>query len=338
MNVVEYQTSISNPDIADMSSARPIIRISHPQTNHNGGWIGFGPDGFLYIAQGDGGNGNDFGSGHIEPTGNSQEISNNLLGKMLRIDVDGDDFPLDANRNYAIPTDNPFVNQPGDDEIWAYGLRNPWRVSFDRVRGDFYIADVGQNAREEINFQPSSSIGGENYGWRLREGTIENPNFKPFPEQNVPFGGPRPPGNVDPIYDYTRGNGLFQGRSVTGGYVYRGPVAALRGNYFFADIRAFNLWSFPVSGDGVPDPTQVENWNSRIFPESNSPLAIASFAEDARGNLYAMEINNPGGLYLFEDLVTPPNAQVPALPITFAWILAAFFAAFGVFQLTAGRD
>src|SRR5690606_37151466 len=134
-------------------------------------WMDFGPlDGMLYIATGDGGAGDDQGPGHTPGTGNAQDITDNVLGKILRIDVSSDAFPEDAERNYAIPADNPFVGQEGDDEIWAYGLRNPWRNSFDRLTNDLYIADVGQNNREEINVQPASSKGGENYGWRLREG------------------------------------------------------------------------------------------------------------------------------------------------------------------------
>ncbi len=133
-----------NADTADPSSAVNIIEIDEPQANHNGGWIGFGPDGYLYAAVGDGGGAYDTGTGHTPGTGNAQDITDNLLGKMLRIDVDGDDFPGDANRNYAIPTDNPFVGVNGDDEIFLYGLRNPWRCSFDRLTGDLWVGDVGQ--------------------------------------------------------------------------------------------------------------------------------------------------------------------------------------------------
>ena len=127
-----------------------IITVPHPgQSNHNGGTVAFGPDGYLYVSIGDGGGGGD-------PGENAQNI-NSLLGKILRIDVNSDAFPGDATRNYAIPSDNPFVGQPGADEIWAYGLRNPWRFSFDSVTGDLYIGDVGQSAREEIDFQPAGS-------------------------------------------------------------------------------------------------------------------------------------------------------------------------------------
>ncbi|MCZ6816143.1 MAG: PQQ-dependent sugar dehydrogenase, partial [Planctomycetota bacterium] len=198
---IRRYTASSDPNLADPASALTILTYSQPQSNHNGGWLGFGPDGYLYIATGDGGGGNDNDTGHTASTGNAQDVMDNLLGKILRLDVNGDDFPIDANRNYAIPPDNPFVGVAGDDEIWAYGLRNPWRASFDRRTGDFYIGDVGQREREEINVLPGSSIGGENYGWRLREGMIATPNV----------GGARPPGAIDPIFDYSREGGTAQG-------------------------------------------------------------------------------------------------------------------------------
>nr|MDP7290032.1 PQQ-dependent sugar dehydrogenase [Phycisphaerae bacterium] len=232
-HIRRYQIS-ANPDIANAASAQTVMTYSQPFSNHNGGWLGFGPnDGLLYISSGDGGAGND-------PGGRGQDITNNLLGKMLRIDPSGDDFPADAGRNYANPASNPFVGVTGDDEIWAYGLRNPWRSSFDRVTGDLYIADVGQNAREEVDFQPVASSGGENYGWRLREGTIATPTGG--------VGGNAPPGAVDPIYEYTHGGGAAQGFSITGGYVYRGPVADIQGHYFFADYVTDRIWSFRYDG------------------------------------------------------------------------------------------
>ena len=161
--VSEFQVSV-DPDVADPLSERILLTIDQPQSNHNGGWIDFSPlDGYLYIATGDGGNFCDTGTGHTAGIGNAQDITANLLGKLLRID------PL-AAVPYGIPLDNPFVGIAGDDEIWAYGLRNPWRPSFDRLTGDLYIADVGQDLSEEISFQPASSTGAENYGWRCREG------------------------------------------------------------------------------------------------------------------------------------------------------------------------
>src|SRR5262245_3028564 len=191
--VVRYHVS-ANPDVADPASATPVLTVPQPQANHNGGWIAFGPDGFLYVALGDGGNSNDSGPGHTATTGNAQDTTDNLLGKILRIDVDGDDFPSDPLRNYAIPADNPFVGGPGDPEIWVYGLRTPWRGRFDRLTDDLYIADVGQDTCEELDVQPATSAGGENYGWRLREGVIATPTGG--------VGGAKPPGAIDPIFDY----------------------------------------------------------------------------------------------------------------------------------------
>lgn len=277
----EYQVS-GNADIADPASARTLLTYDQPFSNHNGGWMGFGPDGYLYISSGDGGSGND-------PGNRAQDITNQLLGKMLRIDVNGDDFPGDANRNYSIPASNPFVGVTGDDEIWAYGLRNPWRSSFDRDTGDLYIGDVGQNNREEIDVQPAASSGGENYGWRLREGTIETPTG------GEEVGGPKPPGAIDPIYDYPHNTGIPTGGiSVTGGYVYRGPIEELQGNYFFGDYLG-RVWSLRFNGD---DPSQHDGtnyddfveWNPLLNPTSGTINQIPSFGEDAAGNLYILDL------------------------------------------------
>jgi glucose/arabinose dehydrogenase len=277
--ILEFSVSDADPDVADPTSTQ-ILSFAQPQTNHNGGWIGFSPvDGYLYVASGDGGNFDDTGSGHTSGTGNAQDITNNLLGKVLRIDVDGDDFPADASRNYAIPPSNPFVDVTGDDEIWAYGLRNPFRASFDRSTGDLWIGDVGQSAREEIDFQPAASSGGENYGWRLREGLIQTPGG---------VGGSRPPGNVDPVYDYNRDNDAFGGTVVSGGYVYRGPDPDLQGRYFFLDSRNSadtsddNYWMFdPADPFGT-----VQNIDALLTPDVGDLQFPVSFGEDARGNLY----------------------------------------------------
>lgn len=216
VRLVRYEEMLGDPSLADPSSAVPVLSLFI--TGHFGGWIGFGPDGYLYVQIGDGG---DFMS-HDAP-GNGQGITTELKGNILRIDVDGDDFPADPLRNYAIPATNPFVGFVGLDEIWAYGLRNPWRGSFDRLTGDYYFADVGQDTREEVDVEEAGSLGGRNYGWRLREGLIATPTGG--------IGGPQPPGGVDPIYDYVNGTGSSEGASVTGGYVYRGSGR-------FASIRA----------------------------------------------------------------------------------------------------
>lgn len=280
LQVVEYQAKASDPNAADPTTARLILRVADPQDNHNGGWIAFGPDGFLYVSIGDGGNANDEGPGHTSGTGNAQDISENLLGKILRIHPDPavDAFPMDPHKNYGIPADNPFVGQPGDDEIWCYGLRNPWRCSFDRETGDLWIGDVGQNAREEIDFLPAGNAGGQNFGWRLREGTIPTPTV----------GGPPPAGNVEPIYDYAHGFGAFQGNSVTGGYVYRGPIAALQGTYFFADYVSRKVWSCERDGNGV---TNLTDWTNRLRPRTGSIGGVSSFGEDAAGNLYLIDLD-----------------------------------------------
>tara|TARA_R110002049_G_scaffold72490_2_gene187045 strand:+ start:21481 stop:23754 length:2274 start_codon:yes stop_codon:yes gene_type:complete len=277
----EYTVSPTNPDIADAASVKTILTLDQPFGNHNGGWLDFGPDGYLYIALGDGGSGND-------PGNRSQNIEN-LLGKMLRIDIDGDDFPADENKNYAIPASNPFVNVAGADEIWAYGLRNPYRSSFDRETGDLYIGDVGQNRREELNVQPADSAGGENYGWRLREGMIATPT----PTAN-PVGGPKPTGAIDPIYDYTRGIAALQGTSVTGGYVYRGPIDDLHGHYFFGDFVNQRVWGLHFNGDdpsihGDTNYQGFTDWTDLLSPDVGTINNVASFGEDAAGNLYIVD-------------------------------------------------
>ena len=261
-----------SPTQGNPIATRDILRIDQPFSNHNAGWIGFGPDGNLYVATGDGGSGND-------PQNNSQTITNNLLGKILRVSVDGDDFPNDASRNYSIPISNPFVGQTGDDEIFAYGLRNPYRCSFDRITGDLWIGDVGQNAREEIDVI-SASTSGQNFGWRIREGTL----------------GPAVQGAIDPIYQYSRGSGALQGFSVTGGYVYRGSISELDGHYFFADFVSDGLWSFRFNEDDQADFdgtnfTDFEDWSNRV--EIGLPTTIrgiSSFGEDSDGNLIVVSL------------------------------------------------
>ncbi|MEZ4334778.1 MAG: PQQ-dependent sugar dehydrogenase [Myxococcota bacterium] len=294
--IVRYSTS-DDPDVADPLSATPILGWSQPQDNHNGGWIAFGPDGLLYVGSGDGGGSDDDDAGHTDGTGNAQDLTDNLLGKLLRIDVDGDDFPLDAQRNYAVPPDNPFVATSGDDEIWAHGLRNPWRAAFDRETGDLYVGDVGEAACEEIDVQPAASAGGENYGWRLREGTLAT--------QTGGVGGPRPTGAIDPIFDYPHSGSTcsappsgFAGISVTGGYVYRGPITPLVGRYFFADFGTARIWSLvwdgssPATFDGTNYFDLVDHGDDpRFRPDVGTVDQITSFGEDAAGNLYLLDLD-----------------------------------------------
>lgn len=295
-----YQAPPANRDQVDADSETLLLRINQPQSNHNGGWIGFGPDGLLTIASGDGGGGNDDDAGHTLGSGNGQDITNNLLGKLLRIDVDRDDFPQDADRNYGIPPSNPFVGVTGDDEIWAYGLRNPWRASFDRETGDLWIGDVGQNAREEIDFQLQASSGGENYGWRLREGTIATPGG---------VGGPPPADAIEPVYDYLHGFGPFQGNSVTGGYRYRGPSPGLRGLYFFGDAVFGRVWSLQL--DQSLQSFDVTQWDEDLVPDAGSLGSVVSFAEDGLGNLYILDLD--GDIFRLErpdrDADGIPNAS-----------------------------
>ncbi len=295
--VLRYSVS-ANPNLANPASGTPVLSFVQPQTNHNGGWIGFGVDGYLYIASGDGGNGNDTGTGHTTATGNAQDITSNRLGKILRIDVDADGFPADPAENWAAPPDNPFVGITGDDEIWVYGLRNPWRASFDRLTGDFYIGDVGEGACEEVDIQPASSAGGDNYGWRLREGVIATPSGG--------VGGPAPAGAINPFLDYSHGGtsvcsnplSAFSGFAVTGGYVYRGPVASLRGRYFFADYSRGRLWSAvwngsaPATFNGRNYTSLVDHGDDSAFaPDTGTISSISSFGEDSDGNLYVLDLN-----------------------------------------------
>ncbi|MBL9164575.1 MAG: PQQ-dependent sugar dehydrogenase [Planctomycetaceae bacterium] len=292
----------------------PVLELTQPQDNHNGGFIGFSPkDGYLYIMLGDGGSGNDQGTGHTEPGGNAQDITSNFLGKALRIDVDRDDFPA-TNRNYGIPFDtaespgNPFApatpgatDPTGDDEIWAYGLRNPFRAGFDRATGDLWIGDVGQSAREEIDFQPGSSQGGENYGWRLREGFIATPGV----------GGAKPADAVDPIYDYVRsgGNVNFQGSTVFGGVPYRGPDPELQGFYFFGDTASNRLWMLKPATQTTP---QVVEYITPLLPtDVGSPSQPVAITEDARGNLYITYLS--GSVYrIVTDALTPGDFNADA--------------------------
>lgn len=280
----------------------PLLQWVKPQQDHTGGWLGFSPNnGYLYIATGDGGGGLDDKAGHTLGIGNAQDLTNNLMGKILRINVDSDAFPADPNRNYAIPPANPYVNQPGDDEIFAYGLRSPWKSSFDRATGDLWIGDVGEDLCEEVDFIAANSAGGENFGWRLREGTVETPHV----------GGAKPPGNDEPVYNYAHiglpGNPLFQGNSITGGYVYRGPDPTLTGKYVFADFIAGDFWMFdPADPYGT-----VANITPKLTPDSGEASLFTTMTEDAVGNLYVGTIT--GNVFrLATDAVVPGDFQPDA--------------------------
>ncbi len=268
-----------DPDSADAGSELILLTVPEPEANHNGGTIAFGPnDGYLYLGLGDGGGGGDL-HGTI---GNGQD-STTLLGSILRIDVN-------SGAPYAIPPDNPFVGRSGADEIWAYGLRNPWRMSFDRANGDLYIADVGQNAWEEIDFQPASSAGGENYGWRLMEGLH---CYNPPTDCD-------PGGLVYPITDYSHANGC----AITGGYVYRGcRIPDLRGTYFYGDYCSGRIWSFRYDGATMTDSTER---TAELAPGNGMSIDnISSFGEDIEGELYILDLAD-GEIYKI----------VPAEPVT----------------------
>lgn len=275
--------------VVNTQSVIDVIEVNQPQSNHNGGWIGFGPDGFLYIALGDGGGANDVGSGHTSGIGNSRDLTNNLLGKMLRLDINSDDFPTDSERNYGIPASNPFVGVTGDDEIFSFALRNPYRCSFDSETGDLYIADVGQNEIEEINVVPAGISGGQDFGWRLREGTMETPANG--------IGGARPAGAIDPVHEYGHGVGLNEGFSITGGYVYRGDIAALQGQYFFADFVSNRIWSFEWDSSQTPDQfdgssiTSFFEWTEQLSVDQGTVNSVSSFAENSAGELFIIGLD-----------------------------------------------
>jgi glucose/arabinose dehydrogenase len=252
--VAEYSAHRSNPDRADPSTARPLLRIDQPYGNHNGGGIEFGPDGYLYIATGDGGSGGD-------PMGNGQSLQT-LLGKLLRVDVD----VTSGSRPYGVPDDNPFVGRSdAHPEIWAYGLRNPWRFSFDDET--LWIADVGQNELEEINRAPTNR-GGLNYGWNVMEGDrcYEASDCDPS-QLELPVA----------VYSHDLGC------SVTGGYVYRGrEFSRLRGAYLFADYCSGILFGIDGERTGRQEPVQL----------LESGASVSSFGLDERGELYMTDLGS----------------------------------------------
>lgn len=281
IEIRSYVRSATDPDTAEAASGDVILTIDRDtRTNHNGGWIAFGPDGMLYAAVGDGGGGGD-------PPNNAQN-RDSLQGKILRIDVGGDDFAGDPSRDYAIPADNPFAGSiAGADEVWAFGLRNPWRNSFDRLTGDFYIGDVGQALREEVNYVPRDEPGGINFGWKVKEGTG---TF----DDTVP-GNPDPddPSLRDPVHEYGHTGAPDGGQSIVGGYVYRGSAPGLQGHYFFADTYSNQVWSFRIGEQGRA--YDLMNRTPQIVVGQGTLSTIVSFAEDGRGNLYVITLG--GQLY-----------------------------------------
>lgn len=282
---------LGNP--ANASSEEILLTIPQPGDRHNGGWIGFGPDGFLYIATGDG------AAGDCDADGDSQNVQDNLLGKILRIDVD-------QGSPYSIPPDNPFVGVPGLDEIWSYGLRNPWRCAFDGVTGDFYIADVGQNSWEEVNFQPSGSAGGENYGWNCMEGNHCSTDSGCGSGACTCFDGAL----VDPIQEFDRS----AGPAIIGGEVYRGcEIPGLGGTYFLAN--GDNIWSFQQSGGAS---TELTNRTAELTPPNGQDIrTITSFGKDAQGEIYLCDYVDGE---IFKIIPTPgTDSGACDVPATSSW-------------------
>lgn len=251
--IVRYTRNANDPNLADVGSAFELLSIDQPEWNHNGGCLRFGPDGYLYIGMGDGGAGGD-------PWNNSQN-SGVLFGKLLRIDVN-------SGSPYSIPADNPFVGDPNTlDEIWALGMRNPWRFSFDKGTGDLWIGDVGQGDYEEIDFQAASSTGGENYGWRCYEG-----------EHPYDLGGSSDCVGtyVDPVYEIVH-NGFSGPCSITGGYVYRGTESPnLVGKYLCADFCTGEFFTVEPNSSGGFDGQEIAQFN----------YDISTFGQDVNGELY----------------------------------------------------
>ena len=281
--VSRFTVSSTNPDSADPSSGLTLLEFSQPYTNHNGGSMAFGPDGYLYIGTGDGGSGGD-------PQNNAQRL-NTLLGKMLRIDVN----TTASGKQYGIPPDNPFAGNPNDlPEIWAYGLRNPWRFSFDLTTGALWAGDVGQNAHEEIDILEK----GKNYGWNVMEGRYC---------YNPPSGCDST-GLTMPVKDY----GRDQGNSITGGYVYRGVNRPeLTGSYIYADFVSRRIWKLRYeSGTITEDALLVQ-----------APFLVSSFGVDQNQELYVClyDYSLTTGIYRFNrsSSVDVPRTQAGGMPAEF---------------------
>ena len=262
--VARYQVTV-DPNLADPASEATVLKLGQPAGNHNGGMLAFGPDGRLWIGTGDGGGSNDqYGNGQNPGT---------LLGKMLRLDVTSD-----SGQAYVIPADNPWLSsdwngQAVHDEVWAVGLRNPWRYSFDRSTGDLWIADVGQNRYEEINRVPADSPGGLNFGWPITEGAHCFPEDKACDRRGL----------ETPIFEYPHEEGNC---SITGSYVYRGAqIPALVGAYIFGDFCSGKIWALAREGTG---------WNATVMLDTG--LSLSSFGEDEAGELYVTDLNR-GGVY-----------------------------------------
>jgi glucose/arabinose dehydrogenase len=285
MDTVIQRITVSNPggSTAGSLTRETILRFGQPFSNHNSGWIGFAPGDtsgqYLVIPTGDGGSGND--------PGNRAQTLDNFFGKVLRLDVSGgDDFPADANRNYVVPDDNFFAADGSGatlGEITAYGVRNPYRNSFDRDTGDLYLGDVGQSLREEVSLMPAG-VQGQNFGWRIREGDIDNPGTT---------GTLAPEDRVDPIFDYARSdagdNTPVLGGTIIGGYVYRGQLLgpAYEGLYFFGDFITGRF--FTIDPDAANVDASLVEITDELFPGGFGQFDLGSFGEDAAGELYILD-------------------------------------------------
>jgi glucose/arabinose dehydrogenase len=296
--IARFQADLANPDSAPLASRVQILRVPYTQKNHRAGWIGFGPDRMLYVPTGDG--------GETDPQNNASNLAS-LSGKVLRLDVrgpdstpgtpDDDDFPADANKNYHIPDDNPFLSNPNAaPEIWAYGLRNPWRCSFDRATGDFWIGDVGQSQREEIDRLPAGTSGAF-LGWRCREGSLPT-NYSGCPATLPP--------SILPVHEY----GRDIGSAIIGGFMYRGcAIPELRGTYFLGDWTRKNF-SFRYDGAATS-----------AFLTRTGEIGVAntfvSYGEDYFGELYVCgwaQAAGAGTVSKIVPLLAPPDANANGIP------------------------
>ena len=291
LSIREYTADPANIT-AGATFSKVIFEVDQPSFNHNGSWLDFnqfdvaGGNNYLYVSIGDGGDQHD-------PFQYGQD-KDSLLSTIVRIDIDGDDFPADNSRNYAVPADNPFVGGAGDDAVWAYGLRNPYRCSFDYLTGDLYIGDVGQNTWEEINVMayglaPSAD---RNFGWRPREGFVATPSGG--------IGGARPADNVDPLIAIRHGNANFQGNSICGGIVYRGPIPEFKGMYIFADSVSGNIWGIDLDDLASFDPANpsatLTRLNDQFVSDDGTPfIAIVGIMEDEDRNLVLIDNGYNGG-------------------------------------------
>jgi glucose/arabinose dehydrogenase len=287
-----WKVDPTNPNRADINSREQLFVVAQPFSNHNGGMLAFGPDGYLYISTGDGGSGNDPGC--------RAQDGQSLLGKMLRIDVDN----KDAGLNYAIPATNPFVGDPAVlDEVLHLGLRNPWRFSFDRLTGEMWIGDVGQDAREEISYAPANATG-LNFGWRIFEGNLCNG------QGSCPTAvGTCATNNFEPaIAEYSHAGGFGGPCTVVGGYVYRGSeIPSIYGRYFYIDYCDNVLRSF--EWDGVATSNPVQGNAAALLSGAGTVSSIATFGEDGFGELYAARLNNSGEIFKFVPTGAPGTAQ-----------------------------